>query len=132
MLRLGKRAKLLCVCSLGLLTCFNTNLAYADQISSQGAKIYCFMRSNGNPHEVSWEGAYEVIKRQGTGLFKTSPKNAAVMIIQEVVNDPVIYPGCGSYLGDLFKNNNNVPKSYSKEEPEERNFGNIETERYSY
>ena len=37
----------------------------------KGAKIYCFMRSSGNDHSVSWNAAYAVIKRQGGQLFKT-------------------------------------------------------------
>ena len=33
--------------------------------ASKGAQIYCFMRSNGNNHEVSWTASYALIKRQG-------------------------------------------------------------------
>ena len=68
----------------------------------QGAKVYCFMRSSGNNHDVSWKAAYALIKRQGRGLFKTSPEHASVMITEAVVKDPGQFPDCGRYLGDLF------------------------------
>ena len=71
----------------------------------KGAKIYCFMRSSGNDHEVSWNAAYAVIKRQRSGLFKTSPEHASVMITEAVVNDPGSFPDCGQFLGDLFGGN---------------------------
>ncbi len=70
--------------------------------SEKGAQIYCYMRDNGNEHEVSWRAAYALIKRQSNGLFKTSPRHAAVMITEAVVQEPTTYPNCGSYLGDLF------------------------------
>ncbi|MEO1002067.1 MAG: DUF6554 family protein [Cyanobacteria bacterium J06638_7] len=68
----------------------------------KGAQIYCFMRDSGNSHEVSWDAAYEVIKRQGSGLFRPSPRHGAVMITEAVVQNPASYPNCGTYLGDLF------------------------------
>ena len=61
------------------------------------------MRTNGNDHVVSWEASYALIKRQKSGVFKTSPEHAAVMITEAVVNDPGTFPECGRYLGDLFK-----------------------------
>ncbi|MEY4759919.1 MAG: hypothetical protein RLZZ268_1417, partial [Cyanobacteriota bacterium] len=69
---------------------------------SKGAQIYCFMRNSGNNHQVSWDAAYAVIKRQNDKLFKTSPEHAAVMITEAVVQNPSVYPDCGRYLGDLF------------------------------
>ena len=68
----------------------------------KGAQVYCFMRSSGNAHEVSWNAAYALIKRQSAGVFKTSPEHAAVMITETVVEEPGSYPDCGRYLGDLF------------------------------
>ena len=68
----------------------------------KGAKIYCFMRSSGNDHTVSWNAAYAVIKRQGSGMFKTSPEHASVMITEAVVKEPGNFPDCGQFLGDLF------------------------------
>jgi len=69
---------------------------------AKGAQVYCFMRNNGNSHEVSWAAAYALIKRQSASLFKTSPENGAVMITESVVQNPSTYPDCGRYLGDLY------------------------------
>lgn len=80
--------------------------ARADQESDagrKGAQIYCFMRNNGNSHQVSWDAAYAVIKRQSDSLFKTSPQHAAVLITEAVVGTPADFPECGRYLGDLFR-----------------------------
>lgn len=80
--------------------------ARADQESDagrKGAQIYCFMRNNGNSHQVSWDAAYAVIKRQSDSLFKTSPQHAAVLITEAVVGSPADFPECGRYLGDLFR-----------------------------
>ena len=68
----------------------------------KGAQVYCFMRSSGNGHAVSWNAAYALIKRQSRGLFKTSPEHASVMITEAVVKDPGTFPDCGRFLGDLF------------------------------
>lgn len=76
--------------------------AAANGPAGKGAQIYCYMRRNGNNHNVSWEASYALIKRQGSGLFKTSPEHAAVMITEAVVEDPGSFPDCGEYLGDLF------------------------------
>ena len=73
-----------------------------NETGAKGAQIYCFMRSSGNNHEVSWKAAYAVIKRQSASVFKTSPEHAAVMITEAVVADPGKYNGCGRYLGDLY------------------------------
>lgn len=70
---------------------------------AKGAQTYCFMRNNGNNHEVSWTAAYALIKRQSASLFKTSPEHAAVMITEAVVQNPGSYPDCGKYLGSLFE-----------------------------
>jgi hypothetical protein len=76
--------------------------AGATGTGAKGAEVYCFMRNNGNGHEVSWTAAYALIKRQSSGLFKTSPEHAAVMITESVVEDPGSFPDCGRYLGDLY------------------------------
>ena len=76
-----------------------------EPTEEKGAKIYCFMRSSGNDHKVSWNAAYAVIKRQGSGMFKTSPEHASVMITESVVKDPGNFPDCGQFLGDLFGGN---------------------------
>jgi hypothetical protein len=72
--------------------------ASGDGPGAKGAQVYCFMRNNGNDHQVSWTAAYALIKRQSASMFKTSPQHAAVMI-----NNPGTYPDCGRYLGDLYK-----------------------------
>ena len=74
----------------------------ASTDSKKGAQVYCYMRSNGNSHSVSFEASYALIKRQSAGVFKTSPEHAAVMITETVVEEPGSYPDCGRYLGDLF------------------------------
>ncbi len=60
------------------------------------------MRNGGNTHEPSWEAAYQFIKSKKQGLFKTSPKQAASLIVEEVVQDPAKYADCINYLGDLY------------------------------
>ena len=80
-------------------------LQAAEPTEDKGAKIYCYMRSSGNDHKVSWNAAYAVIKRQGRSMFKTSPEHASVMITEAVVNDPGNFPECGQFLGDLFGGN---------------------------
>jgi hypothetical protein len=74
----------------------------ASIAGNKGAQVYCFMRNNGNIHEVSWAAAYALVKRQSASLFKTSPEHAAVMITEAVVQNPNSYPDCGRYLGDLY------------------------------
>jgi hypothetical protein len=69
---------------------------------AKGAQMYCFMRANGNTHQVSWDAAYALIKRQSDKWFKTSPEHASVMIIEAVVQNPSKFPDCGRYLGELF------------------------------
>ena len=81
------------------------NVQAVQSTEEKGAKIYCFMRSSGNDHKVSWNAAYAVIKRQGSGMFKTSPEHASVMITEAVVKDPGNFPDCGQFLGDLFGGN---------------------------
>merc|ERR1739841_262033 len=81
------------------------NAQAIQSTEEKGAKIYCFMRSSGNDHKVSWNAAYAVIKRQGRSMFKTSPEHASVMITEAVVNDPGNFPDCGQFLGDLFGGN---------------------------
>ena len=84
---------LVCSATLG----FKTNAAVTN-----GADIYCFMRNGGNNHEPSWQAAYQFIKSKKQGLFKTSPKQAASLIVEEVVQDPIKYEDCITYLGDLY------------------------------
>ncbi len=80
-------------------TTINTPKAFA---SSFGAEIFCTMRDGGNDHESSWEAAYSYIKRQKGGLFKTSPKQAAALIIETVVREREKFSYCVEYLDKLY------------------------------
>ena len=90
---------------IGALSSVTHPLQAAEATEDKGARIYCYMRSSGNDHEVSWKAAYAVIKRQRSGVFKTSPEHASVMITEAVVQDPGNFPDCGQFLGDLFGGN---------------------------
>ena len=84
------------------LVCSTTLGLKVNGAVTNGADIYCFMRNGGNTHEPSWEAAYEFIKSKKQGLFKTSPKQAASLIVEQVVQNPVKYEDCINYLGDLY------------------------------
>ena len=84
------------------LVCSTTLGLKVNGAVTNGADIYCFMRNGGNTHEPSWEAAYQFIKSKKQGLFKTSPKQAASLIVEEVVQDPEKYADCINYLGDLY------------------------------
>ena len=84
------------------LVCSTTLGLKVNGAVTNGADIYCFMRNGGNTHEPSWEAAYQFIKSKKQGLFKTSPKQAASLIVEEVVQDPAKYSDCINYLGDLY------------------------------
>ena len=84
------------------LVCGTTLGLKTDAAVTNGADIYCFMRNGGNSHEPSWQAAYQFIKSKKQGLFKTSPKQAASLIVEEVVQDPIKYEDCINYLGDLY------------------------------
>ncbi len=84
------------------LVCSTTLGLKVNGAVTNGADIYCFMRNGGNTHEPSWEAAYQFIKSKKQGLFKTSPKQAASLIVEQVVQNPVKYEDCINYLGDLY------------------------------
>ena len=84
------------------LVCGSTLGLRINAAVTNGADIYCFMRNGGNTHEPSWQAAYQFIKNKKQGLFKTSPKQAASLIVEEVVQDPIKYEDCITYLGDLY------------------------------
>ncbi len=84
------------------LVCTSTLGLKVNAAVTNGADIYCFMRNGGNTHEPSWEAAYQFIKNKQQGLFKTSPKQAASLIVEEVVQDPTKYEDCINFLGDLY------------------------------
>ena len=87
------------------LVCGSTFGLKLNAAVTNGADIYCFMRNGGNTHEPSWEAAYQFIKNKKQGLFKTSPKQAASLIVEEVVQNPNKYEDCINYLGDLYTGN---------------------------
>tara|TARA_B100000945_G_scaffold260396_1_gene218525 strand:+ start:63 stop:485 length:423 start_codon:yes stop_codon:yes gene_type:complete len=88
--------------SIFCLVCGTTLGLKVNAAVTNGADIYCFMRNGGNTHEPSWQAAYQFIKNKKQGLFKTSPKQAATLIVEEVVQDPKKYEDCINYLGDLY------------------------------
>ena len=92
------------------LVCGSTLGLRINAAVTNGADIYCFMRNGGNTHEPSWEAAYQCIKSKKQGLFKTSPRQAATFIVEEVVQNPKKYEDCISYLGDIYKNNSSLNK----------------------
>ena len=88
--------------SIVCLVCGSTLGLKMNAAVTNGADIYCFMRNGGNTHEPSCEAAYQFIKNKKQGLFKTSPKQAASLIVEEVVQNPTKYEDCINYLGDLY------------------------------
>ncbi len=108
------------------------SLAEGKAAGEKGSEVYCFMRTSGNDHEVSWNAAYNVIKRQKSSLFKTSPKHAAVMILETVVADPNKYSDCGSYLGDLFGPEKILPIKENAIQDTKQSSTKEKGDRYSY
>ena len=124
------------------LVCSTTLGLKSNAAVTNGADIYCFMRNGGNTHEPSWQAAYQFIKSKQQGLFKTSPKQAASMIVEEVVQDPIKYENCINYLGDLYtgdgaalnvsdKNKSQEDKTSSIEKTEKSPKGKY-IDRYNY
>ena len=135
--RFGPQLALTTVALIGALIGGTQPVQAGKASDEKGAKIYCFMRSSGNDHNVSWNAAYAVIKRQGVQIFKTSPEHAAVIITEAVVQDPGNFPDCGRYLGDLFGGSPNkagtttsLGTSTTSTTNSESN--SVDDERYSY
>ena len=115
------------------LVCSTTLGLKVNSAVTNGADIYCFMRNGGNTHEPSWEAAYEFIKNKKQGLFKTSPKQAASLIVEEVVQSPVKYEDCINYLGDLFTGDSSSFVNNDKEVTStEKSPKGKYTDRYNY
>ena len=112
------------------LSCMGSLPATANEAADKGAQVYCFMRDAGNSHDVSWKAAYERIKRQGNSLFKTSPKHAAVMVTESVVDGGDKYKSCGKYLGALYAG----PETATQRNKLDTNIDSEDTDddRYSY
>tara|TARA_Y100001968_G_scaffold319487_1_gene351096 strand:+ start:2539 stop:2943 length:405 start_codon:yes stop_codon:yes gene_type:complete len=116
---------------------FNSFDLYANAGTTSGADIYCVMRLGGNNHESSWQAAYNYIKKQKSGFFKTSPQQSASLIVEEVVAAPEKYQDCVPFLGELYIQNNkqieNIPKINKNEEKSDSSSSKgIYTDRYSY
>jgi len=101
------------------LVCSTTLGLKSNAAVTNGADIYCFMRNGGNSHEPSWQAAYQFIKSKQQGLFKTSPKQAASLIVEEVVQDPIKYEDCINYLGDLYTGESSTTEMNAENELED-------------
>ena len=100
---------------------------------SQGVDIYCVMRKGGNDHNPSWQAAYQAIKNERGGLFKISPKQAATIIVQQVVGSSEKYEHCIQYLGDLYPKTTDLDKTLNpKKTKKAKTNSNYIEERYSY
>ncbi|CAK6687048.1 DUF6554 family protein [Synechococcus sp. CCY9201] len=104
----------------------------SSDAGSKGAQVYCFMRGAGNNHQVSWDAAYALIKRQSASLFKTSPEHGAVMITEAVVQNPGTYPDCGRFLGDLYAKPQADAGSATSPDSPRPSSGMTREQRYSY
>ncbi len=105
--------------------------------SSFGAEIFCTMRDGGNNHESSWEAAYSYIKRQKGGLFKTSPNQAAALIIETVVREKNKFDYCVEFLDQLHPDRKLQQEKKMKaeklfEEKEDSKYSEETFDRYSY
>ena len=90
--------------SIGLIAAGSLFKTPAKALPINGADIYCVMREGGNDHNASWEAAYQNVKNgKREGLFKTSPRQAAAIIVEQVVQDRDKYEDCIAYLGDLYQ-----------------------------
>ena len=114
---LGIKRKFLPI-SIICLVCGSTLGVRINAAVTNGADIYCFMRNGGNTHEPSWQAAYQFIKNKKQGLFKTSPKQAASLIVEEVVQNPAKYEDCINYLGDLYTGDSSSIRVNNDEELE--------------
>ena len=135
-----KKGKLL----LALVTIITPTVFFVSEAnaSSFGAEIFCTMRDGGNDHESSWQAAYNYIKRQKGGLFKTSPNQAAAQIVETVVRNREQFTYCVEYLNQLHPDrklqleNDKKEKKRKKEallkEKESNNISEETFDRYSY
>ena len=135
-----RKAKL----TLPIIAIFVPTLLFIPKISagSFGAEIFCTMREGGNDHESSWQAAYDYIKKQKGGLFKTSPKQAAGQIIETTVREKDKFSYCVEYLDQLYPDRklqlekNRKEKKSKKDaflqEEENEEYSKETFDRYSY
>ena len=113
----------------------NTERVSAQANPVKGADIYCIMRSGGNDHNASWEAAYINVKNEKReGFFKTSPKQAASVIVEQVIQNREKYEECIPYLGDLYSPNTktNEVNELTTEAEEINSSDEDMIDRYSY
>ncbi len=100
--------------------------------SEIGADIYCVMRQGGNNHESSWRASYESIKKEKSGFFKTSPRQAAAIIVEAVIRNPDKYDKCINYLGDLYRKPINTELDTNDLETKDESEKGFIEDRYGY
>ncbi len=88
--------------SIAVLTISSVFSGASVKAGSQAVDIYCVMRNGGNNHSASWQAAYISLKNERGGLFKISPRQAATIIVQQVVGNTDKYDDCIQFLGDLY------------------------------
>ena len=115
----------------------STILGSIANAGSQGVDIYCVMRNGGNDHEPSWSAAYIALKNERGGIFKISPRQAATIIVQQVVGNPDNYQDCAQYLGDLYPKDDGLPEINTRKNPAlktkpQRSTDDYMDDRYSY
>ncbi len=88
--------------SIAVLTISSIFGSTTAKAGSQAVDIYCVMRNGGNTHESSWQAAYTSLKNERGGLFKISPRQAATIIVQQVVGNTEKYDDCIQFLGELY------------------------------
>ena len=122
------KKKKLIILALGIFTplTFTTSKANA---SAFGAEIFCTMRDGGNDHESSWDAAYTYIKKQKGGLFKVSPKNAAVQITETVIRESEKFSYCVEYLDNLHPNRKLIRDLEKEEKRKEKEAKDRENKR---
>ena len=98
---------------------------------SQAVDIYCVMRNGGNDHESSWQAAYISLKNERGGLFKISPRQAATIIVQQVVGNTEKYDDCIQFLGELYPKPK-IDESLDTNVESRRENENYIEDRYSY
>ena len=114
--------------SLGIITplSFQTSTVFAG---SFGAEIFCTMRDGGNDHESSWDAAYTYIKKQKGGIFKVSPKQAALQITESVIRDRETFGYRVEYLDQLHPNRELIRDLEKEEEKKEKELQEKENRR---
>ena len=119
--------------SLAVLTISSVFGGATAKAGSSAVDIYCVMRDGGNTHQSSWQAAYMSLKNERGGLFKISPKQAATIIVQQVVGNSEKYDDCIEFLGDLYPKPKAEDMLESDMEPKTGNEkGDYIEDRYNY